>query len=138
MKHKVMHDLYLREATLMLLLAKLAVHVAPPARVLSWARRPLIRKTRFNMTAVGWVRWSIETIGAKPWMNAACLPRALAAHAMLRRRGIGSRLCLGVDREGAGAALSAHAWLELGQNIVVGGEEAPRFTKLMEFGGKQT
>ena len=40
-----------------------------------------------------------RNVGASPWMNALCLPRALAAHAMLRRRGIASRLCLGVARE---------------------------------------
>ena len=69
-------------------------------------------------------------------MQAACLPRALAAQAMLRRRGVASRLCLGVAREGE--ALSAHAWLELGQdNIVVGEAQAPRFTRLMEFGGER-
>jgi hypothetical protein len=54
---------------------------------------------------------------------------------MLRRRGIASRLCLGVARDGG--ALSAHAWIELGQEIITGAAVAPRFTRLVEFGGAQ-
>jgi hypothetical protein len=69
-------------------------------------------------------------------MQAACLPRALAAQAMLRRRGVASRLCLGVAREGQ--VLSAHAWLELGQDVIIVGEaQAPRFIRLVEFGGER-
>ena len=34
-----------------------------------------------------WVAWSIDTISTKPWIKASCLVSALAAHAMLRRRG---------------------------------------------------
>jgi len=128
-----MQNLYLREATVTLALARLAVRVVPPARILAWARRPPRHVNRFSLGAVGWVRWSIETIGPKPWMNAACLPRALAAQAMLRRRGIASRLCLGVARQDG--TLSAHAWIELRQDIIVGGGEAPLFTRLVEFGG---
>jgi hypothetical protein len=130
-----MRNLYLREATVMLALARLAVRFVPPARILAWAKRPPSRVRRFHMGEVGWVRWSIETIGPKPWMKAACLPRALAAQAMLRRRGIASQLCLGVARDNG--ALSAHAWLELGQAIIVGGNEAPLFSKLVEFGGQR-
>jgi Transglutaminase-like superfamily len=131
-----MRNLYLREATVMLALAKLAVRLAPASRIIAWAKRPPRRIWRFHMGEVGWVRWSIETIGPKPWMQAACLPRALAAQAMLRRRGIASQLCLGVARENE--TLSAHAWLELGQAIIVGGDQAPLFSKLVEFGGERT
>ena len=66
-------------------------------------------------------------------MNALCLPRALATHAMLRRRGIASRLCLGVARERGN--LAAHAWVEIGNDKIVGATEADGFTRLAEFGG---
>ncbi len=116
----------------MLALAKLAVRFAPMSRLTAWASRPPRRIARFALGEVGWVAWAVDTAGAKPWMRALCLPRALAAQAMLRRRGIASSLCLGVARDGQG--LAAHAWIELGQDIVVGGSEAPRFTRLVEFG----
>ena len=113
MKEKTMRRLYLREAAVMLFVARLAVRFIPPARLFAWASRPPRRIRRFAGEEVRWVSWAVETIGAKPWMQALCLPRALAAQAMLRRRGIASRLCLGVAREGG--ALAAHAWIEVGQ-----------------------
>jgi hypothetical protein len=66
-------------------------------------------------------------------MNALCLPRALAAHMMLRRRGIASRLCLGVARNGG--EFTAHSWIEVGDKKIVGGDEARGFTLLAAFGG---
>jgi hypothetical protein len=134
MKLKTRRRKYLREATVILATARLAVRWLPAARVLAWAGRAPRRINRFSQDEVGWVAWSVETIGDKQWMKALCLPRALAAQAMLRRRGIASRLCLGVARDGE--ALAAHAWLELGREIVVGGAETPRFQRLVEFGGK--
>jgi Transglutaminase-like superfamily len=125
MKAKTMRRIYLREATVMLVVARLAVRFVPPARVFAWASRPPRRIHRFAVEEIGWVSWAVETIGAKRWMNAASLPRALAAQTMLRRRGIASRLCLGV----------AHAWIQVGRNKRVVGAEAERFTPLAEFGG---
>jgi hypothetical protein len=134
MKAGTRRRLFLREATVALALARIAVRVCPAAWILQWSRRAPRRIDRF-CTDADWVSWAVETVGGKPWMNAACLPRALAAQAMLRRRGVASRLCLGVARDGA--TLSAHAWLELGDTIVTGAEAAPRFTRLVEFGGER-
>jgi hypothetical protein len=133
MKVTTMRRVYLREAAVMLVLARLAVRFVPPARVFAWANRPPRRIHRFAGDEVSWISWAVETVGARPWMNALCLPRALAAHAMLRRRGIASRLCVGVAREGS--ALAAHAWVEIGKDKIVGASEADGFTRLAEFGG---
>lgn len=43
-----------------------------------------------------------------PW-KPVCLPQALAASLMMRRRAIPSHLCLGVHRKDG--AIAAHAWL---------------------------
>src|SRR5262245_66683882 len=112
MKLKTIRRVYLREAAVMIILARLAVRVIPPARIFSWADRPPRRIYRFAGDEVNWIAWAVETAAVKPWINALCLPRALAAHAMLRRRGIASRLCLGVTRKESG--LVAHAW-EIGR-----------------------
>jgi Transglutaminase-like superfamily len=132
MKPKTMRRTYLREAAIMLVLARLSVRFIPAARVFAWATRPPARINRFAIDEVSWISWAVETIGARPWMNALCLPRALAAHAMLRRRGVASRLCLGVARDGG--ALAAHAWVEIGKDKIVGGSEAEGFTPLAAFG----
>lgn len=117
----------------MLIVARLAVRFVAPARLFAWADRPPRRVRRFGADEAGWISWAVEHLGARPWINALCLPRALAAHAMLRRRGIASRLCLGVVRQGG--ALSAHAWVEIGNDKIVGGEGADGFTRLAAFGG---
>ena len=52
---------------------------------------------------------------------------------MLRRRGIASRLCLGVARQDG--ELAAHAWVEVGKDKIVGETEAEGFTRLAAFGG---
>ncbi len=132
MKLRTIRRAYQREAFVAIVLARLVVRFVPTARVFSWANRPPRRITRFAGNEASWVLWAVESIGAKPWMNALCLPRALAAHAMLRRRGIASRLCLGVARQEQ--ALIAHAWVEIGENKVVSDPETSRFKRLAEFG----
>jgi len=124
---------YLREAAVRVFLAQLAVRFVPPARLFAWAERPPRRICRFAIDEARWVSWAVERVGDSARLNSACLPRALAAQAMLRRRGISSRLCLGVAREGG--KLTAHAWVEIGEDKIVGGAEAATFTRLAEFGG---
>jgi len=122
---------YLREAALMLCLARCALHALPARIIFGWANRPVRRINRFAVDEAHWVAWSVETAGSRRWINASCLPRALAAQAMLRRRGVASRLCLGVA-PGQGA-MAAHAWIEVGEDVIVGGAEAARFTRLARF-----
>ena len=131
MKAKTLRRVYLREATIMLVLARLALRFVSPARIFAWADRPPRRIDRFAADEAQWVCWGIEQVGART--HALCLPRALAAHAMLRRRGIVSQLCLGVAREGG--ALAAHAWIEVGRQRLVGASAADGFTRLAAYGG---
>ena len=123
---------YLREAFFTLCVARLAVRTIAPARIFAWAERPPRYICRFAGDQAAWVAWAVERASAAPWMKAPCLPRALAAHAMLRRRGIASRLCLGVARDGG--AFGAHAWVEVGAAKLVGGGEAEAFTRVAQFG----
>jgi len=132
MKLKTIRRAYQREAFVAIVLARLVVRFVPSARIFAWANRPPRRLNRFAADEASWVLWAVESIGPKPWINALCLPRALATHAMLRRRGIASRLCLGVARQGQ--SLVAHAWVEIGENKIVSDPEISRFTRLAEFG----
>ena len=132
MKEKTMRRHYLREATVMLFVARLAVRFIPPARLFAWASRPPRRIRRFAGDEV-----ALGVLGGRDSRRqavdaGACLPRALAAQTMLRRRGIASKLCLGVTREGG--ALAAHAWVEVGQEMIVGGAAAQGFSRIAEFG----
>src|SRR3954469_17820090 len=62
-----------------------------------------------------------------PW-HPNCLPQALAAHRLLRRRGIPSRLHLGVAGGG-----EAHAWVTVCDRTVIGGAGRERFVPLAAF-----
>jgi hypothetical protein len=126
-----MRRMYLREAIAFLAISRLAILFLPPKQVLAWAARSPRRIYRFSGYEIEWISWAVETAAAR-WLRAVCLPRALAAQMMLRRRGIASSLCLGVAHEHD--TLITHAWVEIGANIIVGGGERHRFTKLSEFG----
>jgi len=121
---------YLREAMVMLVLARLAVRFVPPQQLFAWADRPPRRLRRFAADEASWVAWAVETLGGRT--NALCLPRALAAHVMLRRRGIASRLCLGVARKDE--TIAAHAWVEVGGDKFAGETEADQYTRIAAYG----
>jgi hypothetical protein len=135
MKPSTLNRVYLREATVMLLTAKLAVRFVSSERVFACAGRPPRRIRRFAMDEVSWVTWAVETIGSNAWMSASSLHRALAAQWMLLRRGIVSRLCVGIARDSGGASV-AHAWVEIGDDVVVGGAAMSGFTRVAAFGGE--
>jgi hypothetical protein len=132
MKLQTLRRTYLREAAVMFVAARLATRLVPAIQLVAWTSRPPKRIRRFAVEEVGWVSWAVETIAAKHRMNVP-LACALVAQSMLRRRGIASRLCLGVVRRGG--ELVSHAWIEHGKNIIVGGAEATRSTRLATFGG---
>lgn len=75
-----------------------------------------------------------------PW-HPLCLEQALAAALMLRRRGVPSRLCLGVAVAGtkgsaggvSGGGFRAHAWLTVADGTVCGGAAAAGFTPIVAF-----
>jgi hypothetical protein len=133
MKTQTIRRVYLREATFTLVLARIAVRVIPAARVFAWANRRPRRLRRFAVDEIVWVLWAIDAAAAKFRKETLCLPRALATHAMLRRRGIMSRLCLGVMRERD--EFAAHAWVEVGDDRIAASSGVGAFTRLAEFGG---
>lgn len=58
---------------------------------------------------------------------AVCLPQAMAAHWLLARRGIPSRIVIGSRRNEADRALLLHAWLMVGGEVVTGASEREEF-----------
>src|SRR5665213_3764345 len=72
------------------------------------------------------IRWAVEAWARRvPW-KAVCFQRGLAAHVMLRRRGLNSILHYGVARKEE-EGLAAHVWISLDGTILLGGREAPDF-----------
>jgi hypothetical protein len=135
MKLHTRRRIYLREASVTLVLARLALRLIAPARIFAWVDRPPRCLARFSNDEIDWVAWAVETIAARRPAN-QCLACALAAHAMLRRRGIASRVCLAVAREDREVA--AHAWVEAGNDKFVGDTGGQRFIRIAEFGFPRT
>jgi hypothetical protein len=68
-----------------------------------------------------------------PWKN-VCLPRAVAAQWMLKRRRIAATLYLGVKKDDKKPEkLAAHAWLRCGDVILTGAEGHRQFTVVSTF-----
>lgn len=119
-------QLMLLEAALWLTVSRVALAVLPFRRVDPWLKRQR-RVAPVDAGQEALVRRIASCVSIVadrlPWEN-VCLPRAMAARQMLARRGIASRLHLGLGRpaELAGA-LSAHAWLTWGDTVLTGRSE---------------
>lgn len=73
------------------------------------------------------IGWAVGS-AARFVPDATCLPQALAAEAILRRRGHPADLRLGVTRDAAG--VEAHAWVESYGRVIVGDGDLDRFEPL--------
>ncbi len=65
--------------------------------------------------------WAIDAAGRHLLPRKPCLTQALIVHRLLRRHGRPSELRLGA-RRAADGKLEAHAWIESGGEIVIGGK----------------
>ena len=66
-----------------------------------------------------------------PWKN-TCLVKALATHRMLQKRQIDHRIHIGVAPK-LNKHFDAHAWLSVGNEIILGGENLDRFHEISGF-----
>ena len=132
--------LLLLEAILWLAMGGLAIAGLPFRHIGFLAAHPIRRPQpphQARLTKLRRVRWAVVTAAKRvPW-HALCFQQGLAAHLMLRRRGVPSVLYYGAapdDRSG----LSMHVWVRDGDVDVVGGEKASRFAVLATFPHQST
>jgi hypothetical protein len=115
-----------------LALARIAVLVLP-FRVL--ARRLGVRHAETPATAgvdpaSREIAWALAAAARRaPWRS-ECLEQAVAAKAMLRRRGIASTLYLGMVRD---PDATAHAWVRVGDTNITGGRDVARYAVVASF-----
>ena len=124
--------LLLGEALPTLVWASLAIAFRPFRRVAAAASQPRQHARNPDARAARKIAWAVDAWARRvPW-RAVCFQRGLAAHRMLRRRGYDSVLHYGVAQEDL-KGLSAHVWVTLAGQPVIGGEEAPQFSCLIAF-----
>ncbi len=120
------------EAAFFLALARAAVVTIPFGYMAPWLKRAPAKQSG-DPDLLRAVRRAIATAAAHvPW-NAVCLPQAIAAKAMLARRGCGSAFHLGASFDSDGK-LIAHAWLVSGGSIVTGEQGMAGMAELARFG----
>jgi hypothetical protein len=79
------------------------------------------------------IAWAVQAVVRNAPLGFVCLPQAIAAKWMLRRRRVPSTLYLGLQRK-EDVDLTAHAWLRVGDRILTGRAESLNHTAIAMFG----
>lgn len=77
--------------------------------------------------------WAVQGVAWYAPVRFVCLPKAIATKWMLRRRRLPSTLYIGVQRREQDR-MTAHAWVRVGEEILVGGEEVAGHQTVAMFG----
>lgn len=138
--------LLIAEASLLLLVARVAVAMLPFRRVARWLGRPVSPSALVPLPprdgpddAATMVSWAIRFAAGRLPVEAVCLPQAMAARAMLRRRGIAATVHLGIWRDHAVAVKAdadtppAHAWLDASGQRITGYPVDPALIEVAAF-----
>jgi hypothetical protein len=133
---------YLRgaEAASYLTLASLAIRFVPFRRLVPILTRALPRPELTGPArhrAIADVRRAVCAAAARLPNRPVCFPQAVAAQAMLRRRGVSTTMCYGANTD-AGRGLRAHVWLVAGDDGVVGQRTASQFPLLAAYSNANT
>lgn len=94
--------------------------------LLTWWARPRSSAPYLPTEEENRLLWAVETACRRLLPRESCLTQALTAYALLTRRGARvPELRIGVKRLSDGA-ISAHAWLEREDTVLIGGDIALR------------
>jgi hypothetical protein len=136
------HRLLLAQAIVWLALARIALlavpfeklaarfgKVMPPGTGEGVQQRPLSAAQAVLAQDIG---WAVTRAARYVPFRAVCLPQAIAAQAMLSRRGVPSVMHFGVVKK-PGEALAAHAWLSAAEVEVTGYPVGPGYIEMARF-----
>lgn len=132
----------LAEASIRLLAAKIAVKTVPFKRLAprigellpppqAGEKAAHYPPSAADMAIAREIGWAVTRAAQHLPFEAVCLPQAIAAHAMLRRRGIFSLIHFGTTRGDASPlGFAAHAWLNAGEVEVTGYPVGAEFVEI--------
>lgn len=122
------------EAACALAAATAAIKLLPfrtVVRIMNWPLSRQERRPTEEREQAAEVRRAVKRAARRlPW-TIVCFPEGLAAHWMLRRRGAPSLVHYGLRQSETG--LSAHVWVSLSGDVVVGEETTDRHTCVAVF-----
>ena len=131
------------EAIVCLLAARLALTLIPFPRLAGWLGTfvppsdPRAARTTANpppqeMALAREIGWAVTRTARYVPFRAVCLPQAMAAQFMLRRRGVASVMHFGAGK-GTDRPLDAHAWLDAAGVEVTGYPVSPHLAEIACF-----
>jgi hypothetical protein len=113
-----------------LLVAKICLLLAPGSAVRFATRVNAPRDPRpVNPIRLCDLCWAITAAAARPPFSATCLEQGIALVTLLAMLRIPAHLVVGVSREES--TLRAHAWVECGGVVVLGGAQSHGFAPLL-------
>lgn len=123
---------FFMEAWLLLHCSRFVIAFVPFKRIMRFLEERATLKTRLapDANTLFMVRLSIHRAARLSMHHSKCYDKALTAKLMLKKRNISSIVYFGVAKE-PDTGLTAHAWVTVGDIIVVGREGVDRFTPLM-------
>jgi hypothetical protein len=125
------------ESAALLLLVRAALWLLPFEVLLRWTRRigQSERLRHDGDTPVDAIVWAVRR-ASRLIPGATCLTQALAGRILLARAGHLSELRIGV-RKNPGTGFEAHAWLEHGGQVVLGGlDDLSRYVPMRSAGNR--
>jgi hypothetical protein len=123
------------EAAAYLLAARVAVRIVPFRWLVRlFERAPRKPEPHGNARAEQrrGVRHAVHGASQRLPGETVCFPKAVAAQAMLRRRGMRTTICCGASTA-AGDGLTAHVWLEDGEHAVTGARARDDYLPLARY-----
>jgi hypothetical protein len=129
------------EAAACLLAARLALVFIPFPRLAGWLgtfvpptdqRAARASATPRDVELAKEIGWAVTRSARYVPFRAVCLPQAMAAQAMLKRRGVASVMHFGAGK-GSDKPLDAHAWLDAAGVEVTGYPVAPNLAEIACF-----
>jgi Transglutaminase-like superfamily len=100
-----------------------------PARAIRERAPKSRRRSAMSMHQLEEIADAVRT-AARYVPGATCLTQALAVQSLLTRYGHASSMHIGVEKE-HGQPLGAHAWVQCGDRILIGGDENERYAQLL-------
>lgn len=120
----------LTRASLALTMARLSLAIGPFRRAILFGSVPIGGRSSVEADEIV---WAIMAIAKRVPFRAKCIEQGLAAQRVLRQSGIDARLHYGARQDGDESKLTAHVWVTVDGEIVLGGREAPGFAEIAVY-----